>query len=58
VNGSLEASETGLNWVGSYSAYGINAMNVLENYSNNGVPQPQYRDFDNVVVSTQRVGCP
>ena len=57
VNGNLEARETGLNWVGSYSAYGINAMNVLENYSNNGVPQAQYRDFDNVVVSTQRTGC-
>jgi hypothetical protein len=57
VNGSLEARETGLNFVGSYSAYGINALNVLENYSNNGVPQAQYRDFDNVVVSTQRIGC-
>lgn len=58
VNNNLEARETGLNWIGSYSAYGINAMNVLENYSNNGVPQPQYRDFDNVVVSKQRIGCP
>ena len=57
VNGNLEARETGLNFVGSYSAYGINALNVLENYSNNGVPQAQYRDFDNVVVSTQRIGC-
>jgi hypothetical protein len=57
VNSSLQARETGLNWVGSYSAYGINAMNVLENYDNDGVPQAQYRDFDNVVVSTQRIGC-
>jgi uncharacterized protein YjdB len=57
VNGNLEARESGLNFLGSYSAYGINAMNVLENWDNDGAPQAQYRDFDNVVVSTQRIGC-
>src|SRR5690606_16146937 len=39
-----------------YSAYGINAL-LLENYWNNGSPRQQERYFDNLVVSTQRVGC-
>ena len=56
VNGTLDARETGLNWVGSYSAYGINAV-FFENYWNTGSPVAQERYFDNLVVSTQRIGC-
>jgi uncharacterized protein YjdB len=56
IDGNLEAQQTGLNWVGNYSAYGINAL-FLENYNNDGAPQAQERYFDNVVVSTQRIGC-
>lgn len=59
INGNAEASRTGLNWVGNFSAYGINAV-YLENYwgsAGTGSPQQQERYFDNLVVSTQRIGC-
>ncbi len=56
INGAVEAQRAGLNWVGSFSAYGINAV-FFENYWNAGAPQPEERYFDNVVVSTQRIGC-
>jgi hypothetical protein len=56
INGGLEARVDGLNWQGAYSEYGINTV-FLENYWNDGAPQPQERYFDNFVVSTQRIGC-
>ena len=31
VDGNLDAQRTGLNWLGSYSAYGINTI-LFENY--------------------------
>jgi hypothetical protein len=55
-NGVEEASRTGLNWVGSFSAYGINAI-YLENYWNAGSPQVQERYFDDIVVAESRIGC-
>ncbi|HWH03321.1 MAG TPA: Ig-like domain-containing protein [Gemmatimonadales bacterium] len=56
INDSLEAQKTGMNWVSSYSAYGINAI-YFENYWNDGAAQAEDRYFDNIVVSTQRIGC-
>ena len=56
IDGKFQASRTNLNFVGSYSAYGINAV-LLENYINNGSPQAQSRYWDNFVVSTLRIGC-
>lgn len=56
INGNLEARATNLNWVGNYSAYGINAL-FLENYWSDGSPRQQERYIDNLVVSTQRIGC-
>jgi hypothetical protein len=56
VNGNLEAKGTGLNFVGTFSGYGINAV-FFENYWNKGAPATQERYFDNIVVSTQRIGC-
>lgn len=56
INDRLEASRTDLNFVGSYTAFGINSI-FFENYINNGSPQSQSRYWDNIVVSTQRVGC-
>ena len=52
-----EGRLTGLNWIGSYREFGINVV-YLENYWNDGAPQPQERYFDNFVVSTERIGCP
>ena len=56
INGNLEAQHTSLNWVGSYDGYGINAV-LFENYWNAGSPVDQERYFDNLVVSTERIGC-
>lgn len=56
VNDTLEASATGLNFLGSFDAYGLNAV-YLENYWNDGAPATQERYFDRFVVSTQRIGC-
>lgn len=56
INGQLEASKSGLNFVRSYTGYGINAI-FFENYWNDGSPQEQERYFDNIIVSTQRIGC-
>lgn len=56
INGTLDAERTGLNFLGNFSEYGLNAV-YLENYWNNGSPVQQERYFDNFVVSTQRIGC-
>jgi hypothetical protein len=56
INGALEARMGGINWQGTFDEYGINTV-FLENYWNDGAPQPQERYFDNFVVSTQRIGC-
>jgi hypothetical protein len=56
VNGALSARKTGMNWVGSYNAFGINAV-YLENFQNAGAPAANVRTIDNFVVSTQPIGC-
>jgi hypothetical protein len=56
IDDAPEARKTGLNFVGSYDEFGINAV-FLENYWNDGSPADQERHFDNFVVSTQRIGC-
>ena len=56
VDGKLDATRSGLNWVGSYSTYGINAV-FIENYWNGGSPVVQERYLDNFVVSRARIGC-
>ena len=56
IDGQLEARRENLNFVRSYTDYGINAI-FFENYWNAGSPQEQERYFDNIVVSTQRIGC-
>jgi hypothetical protein len=56
INGTLEAQSTNINWVGSYDAFGINAL-FIENFWNAGSPVAQERYIDNLVVSTQRIGC-
>lgn len=56
IDGQLEARKAALNFVNSYTAYGINAI-FFENYWNEGSPQQQERYFDNIVVATQRIGC-
>ena len=57
VDGQDDARREGLNWVGNYAAYGLNAV-FIENFWNAGAPVVQERYLDNFVVSTQRIGCP
>lgn len=60
IDHQVETTRTGLNWLGALGEYGINAV-YLENHwspSNGpGSPVAQERYFDNLVVSTQRIGC-
>jgi len=56
VDDRLDARLDHLRWVGSFDAYGINAV-FFENYWNEGSPAEQERYLDNIVVSTKRVGC-
>ena len=56
IDGNPEARREGLNWVGAFNEYGINAIS-LDNYWNGGAPQDQERYLDNFVVSTARIGC-
>ena len=56
IDNKLEAQSSNLNFRGSYTTYGINAL-LLENYVNAGAPQNQQRYFDNFIVSRSRIGC-
>ncbi|MBN2035468.1 MAG: hypothetical protein JW768_01880 [Chitinispirillaceae bacterium] len=56
INDSLEARRENLNFTGTYNEYAINAV-FFENYWNDGSPKEQKRYFDNIVVSTERIGC-
>jgi hypothetical protein len=57
VDGNLDARRTALNWRGSYTAYGINHF-ALENWWSDGLaPKTEYRYFDDLIISTQRIGC-
>lgn len=59
IDGQLESSKTGIDWVGSYTDYGINA---LELYATNNQPlvpggDNEWRVFDNMVVSREQIGA-
>lgn len=56
VDGNQDAQASNLNFRGSYTGYGINAI-MIENYINSGAPRIQSRSFDNFVVSRSRIGC-
>ena len=56
LDGKLEAQRTGPNHIGDYVEYGLNQL-VFDNYWNGGSPQQNILYRDNIVVSTQRIGC-
>lgn len=56
VDGELEVERVQLNWVGNYQEYGINAV-YFENWWGAGSPVTQSRFFDNLVISTEKIGC-
>jgi hypothetical protein len=55
IDGKLASERLSLDWRGTYTARGINAV-FLEAYWNSGSPVTQYRWYDNFVVSTERIG--
>jgi len=60
IDGRLEAVRENLNFRGSYTEHGINAV-FLESYWNSGSVKTQGRWYDNFVVSTKSIGpvvCP
>jgi Polysaccharide lyase 14 len=56
IDDKLDAAETNLNWVKSWTDYGINSV-FFSDYWNAGSPKEQERYLDAVVISSQRVGC-
>lgn len=60
INDTLQAQSSTLNWHGTWNqdpkAMAINAV-FFENYWNDGSPEEQERFFDNLVISTRRIGC-
>ncbi len=60
IDGRLECERRNLNFRGSYTRHGINAV-FLEAYWNKGSPVTQRRWYDNFVISTKPIGpvvCP
>lgn len=60
IDGRLEAERKGLDWRGTYTGHGINAV-FVETYWNQGSPVTQSRWIDNLVISTRPIGpvvCP
>jgi hypothetical protein len=60
INDIFQAGTYNLNWHGNWNEnpdnMTINAV-FFENYWNNGSPAEQERYFDNLIISTQRIGC-
>jgi len=56
IDDTPAAGRDDLDWVGEYREYGVNAV-FFENYWNRGSPVEQERFMDNLVVSTERIGC-
>jgi hypothetical protein len=56
VDQRLEARRADLNWVKTWTAYGLNSI-LLETYWNQGSPATQERYLDDFVVSRNPIGC-
>ncbi|TKB86240.1 MAG: hypothetical protein E8D43_04775 [Nitrospira sp.] len=57
IDDRLDAQRTGINWIGTYRDYGINAVYLEQYWTSVPFAQIQQRYFDNFVVSTARIGC-
>nr|MCH9681870.1 hypothetical protein [Deltaproteobacteria bacterium] len=56
VDDALQAGRNDLDLRGGWSEYGINAV-VVENTWPGGVPAPLRRWVDDLVISTEPIGC-
>ena len=57
IDENLEASRTNLDWVKSWTDYGINSVFLSYYWNSPGSPREQERYVDALVISTQRIGC-
>ncbi len=57
IDNELVAESSTLNWVGSYSEFGINAIMVSSYWNDGGAPRPLTRYLDSFVIATERIGC-
>ncbi len=56
VDGELENGRTDVDWRGYWGEYGLNAV-TLENFWPGGATADLTRWMDDIVVSTERIGC-
>ncbi|MGH1345390.1 MAG: hypothetical protein ACRBN8_27755 [Nannocystales bacterium] len=56
VDGELEADRVGMDWRGTWEAFGLNLLSI-ENFWVGGAPADLDRWFDDVVISTEPIGC-
>ena len=56
VDGELEAGRTGMDWRGTWADFGLNLLSI-ENFWVGGAPADLDRWFDDVVISTDPIGC-
>ena len=56
IDGQAEAAATDLDWRGTYTDYGINAV-FFENYWNAGATEELRRYFDDLAIATVPIGC-
>lgn len=56
LDGELQARRTDQNQIGTYTDFGINHI-AFDNYWNGGSPQDNTLYRDNIVISTERIGC-
>ncbi len=56
VDGELEAGRTGMDWRGTWEAFGLNLLSI-ENFWVGGAPAELDRWFDDIVISTEPIGC-
>ena len=56
VDERLEAGSEGVDWRGSWAAFGLNLLS-LENLWVGGAPADLDRWFDDLVISTGPIGC-
>lgn len=56
VDDTLEATSSSLDWRGDWSAFGLNLLSI-ENFWLGGAPADLDRWIDDVVISTEPIGC-
>ncbi|WP_405230060.1 polysaccharide lyase [Lentisalinibacter sediminis] len=56
IDEELVATKNNINWLGSYSDYGINAV-MFESYWGEGSHVAQTRYIDSIVIAESRIGC-